>query len=105
MEGWESEPIDRPRKYLVLPGCDYEILRGEIPSYFTQAAKGYFRIWVNWKLGLGLPFSGGWAEQPARVAEALELLETQHQKRQKIEQDKRQAKWRQTRSRSKSLRK
>jgi hypothetical protein len=34
------------------------------------------RVWSRWKR-FGWPYAGGWAEQPARVFDVIEALETE----------------------------
>jgi len=51
------------------------------PDEATEAIKDYeiinfFNIWTNTKRW-GLPFTGGWAQQPGWVIEVLNIIETE----------------------------
>lgn len=74
-DDWPSyRPTERDvGRAMVLPGCDVEVRRDLVPRYFEGDAMALLRVWSNWKMGLGMPFSGGWAQQPARAMDGLEL--------------------------------
>jgi hypothetical protein len=59
----------------------YEIVRAEIPKYLTVKAFGAINLWKTWKV-FGMPFAGGWAEQPAVYMDVIEALEWEARKRQ-----------------------
>ena len=56
------------------------IWRADIPKYRTEEAMTAIQLWSNYKC-FGLPFAGGWAEQPAVVMDVLEVLENEWRKR------------------------
>jgi hypothetical protein len=58
----------------------YEICRRDIPKYLTPRLRSRVHIWENYRR-FGLPFAGGWAEQPAVVMDVIELLEDELAKR------------------------
>jgi len=58
----------------------HEVWRAKIPEYCTAEAAGAIGLWQNWKM-FGMPFAGGWAEQPAVVMDVLEVLEAEWRKR------------------------
>ena len=49
--------------------------RRDIPTLFNDEYWGALKLWNRYKL-FGLPFDGGWAEQPAAVIDVLEALES-----------------------------
>ena len=55
------------------------VWRSEIPALFTERFYRVLAVWWRFHIGLGLPFSGGWAEQPAYIADYLDILESMHQ--------------------------
>lgn len=59
----------------------HEIIRAEIPKYLTQKAYDAIALWQRWKM-FGMPFAGGWAEQPAVYFDVIEAFEMEWQKRQ-----------------------
>lgn len=56
-----------------------EIRRDKIPEYFTEDAIEAIDLWHRFKM-LGLPFSGGWAEQPSIFIAAIEACEIGYRK-------------------------
>ena len=52
------------------------IMRSAIPQYVTPTFWALFRVWHRYHIGLGLPYSGGWAEQPAHLVDVIELYES-----------------------------
>jgi hypothetical protein len=58
----------------------YEICRRDIPGYLTERAVAAVRVWERFKQ-YGLPFAGGWAEQPAVYMDLIELFEAELAKR------------------------
>jgi hypothetical protein len=78
--GWEKYiPSERDiGREMILRG--HSIKRQDIPTYFTY--ENMQRIEFFWKYKtLGLPFSGGWAEQPAYLVDIIIALETEIGKR------------------------
>jgi len=45
-----------------------------IPDYFTPDFANMVEIWVNVKRW-GMPFEGGWADQPAILMDVINLFE------------------------------
>lgn len=37
-----------------------------------------WNIWYRYHMGMGLPFTGGWAEQPAHLIDIVETFESAH---------------------------
>lgn len=64
----------------VIPKSDYEIRKGDIPSYFTETFFRQVGMWKAWKR-LGDPFGGGWADWPAVLLDVIEALEDEYVKR------------------------
>lgn len=58
----------------------YELCRKDIPRYLSGRARAAIRVWENFKL-FGLPFAGGWAEQPAVYMDVIECIEAEVAKR------------------------
>ena len=50
------------------------IKRVDIPNYLTNENLELIEWWNKWKL-YGLPYSGGWAEQPAIYIDVIEAIE------------------------------
>lgn len=48
--------------------------RARIPEYFTDDYEAAYDIYGKWRM-FGLPFSGGWAEQPAYLLRIIETFE------------------------------
>jgi hypothetical protein len=59
----------------------YEICRSDIPGYLYPRAYAAISLWSMYKT-FGLPFAGGWAEQPGIHMDVIERLETEARKRQ-----------------------
>ena len=54
----------------------YLIKQKDVDSYFSY--DNYitaFSIWHKFSLGMGFPFTGGWAEQPFWITEVIALFE------------------------------
>ena len=51
------------------------VWRSEIPKLFTEEFRILLMVWWRFHSGLGLPFSGGWAEQPATIVMFIDLFE------------------------------
>jgi len=68
------------RDYLI-PKTEYEIRRGDIPSYFTEEIFRQIAMWKSWKRLGNNVFSGGWAEWPAVFLDVIEALEDEYCKR------------------------
>jgi hypothetical protein len=64
----------------LIPKTEYEIRKGDIPSYFTEASMLQINMWQQYKL-LGLPFSCGWAEHPAVFIDIISAIEEEYRKR------------------------
>lgn len=52
------------------------VQRNLIPDYCTAEFGLALRIWSDWKR-FGLPFPGGWAQQPAPVMAVIRLFEAE----------------------------
>ncbi len=59
----------------------YLICRRDIPQYLNDNAMAAIRVWRNYRV-FGLPFAGGWAEQPGVFWDAIETLEYEARRRQ-----------------------
>jgi hypothetical protein len=57
------------------------ICRADIPKYLTPKVYAAIDLWQKWKL-FGMPFAGGWAEQPAIYMDVIERLELEAKRRQ-----------------------
>ncbi len=55
------------------------VRRDLIPDYFTDEAMEQIGLWNKYHT-IGLPFAGGWAEQPAIYIDIIEALESQYRK-------------------------
>ena len=90
MDGWQGW-IPRPddRREMVLYG--YAIRRCEIPGYFTDDVLSALDLWQTYRI-FGLPYAGGWAEQPARLMDVIRTIETEARRREmadaKVQQEK-----------------
>lgn len=63
------------RLLVVIDGRLEPVLKSEVAEYCDDHFWSVMGIWNKWKtIGVG-PFSGGWAEWPAHVTEALEVAE------------------------------
>ena len=49
----------------------------DIPKYFDEHLNGAIRLWNNYR-NFGLPFTGGWAEQPSVYMDVLEVCESEY---------------------------
>lgn len=49
-------------------------------NYMTVEADRLMDMWAKFKTGYGLPFSGGWAEQPAILIDVFEALDVEQRK-------------------------
>jgi hypothetical protein len=58
----------------------------EIPGLFTEDFYRVLAAWWRYHIGMGLPFSGGWAEQPAHVVAYIETFESYYQAYQQEQQ-------------------
>ena len=67
--------------------CGYAYQSNKIPELFTPYFWTCVGIWKRWKM-LGLPYAGGWAEQPAHLIHVIELFEGMHQTEQNKEAEK-----------------
>ena len=50
------------------------VTRNKISSYFTPEFVGLLNAWSNIKRW-GMPFAGGWAEQPCRLMDVMTAFE------------------------------
>ena len=69
--------------------------RDEIPEYFNEYYTSALLIYNRFKR-FGLPFSGGWMEQPAYIMKVLELFEVisnSHEKYITDKQNKKMSQW------------
>lgn len=63
------------RLLVVLGGKLEPVWKSEVQDYCDEHFWSVHGLWYRWKtLGIG-PFSGGWAEWPAHITEALEVAE------------------------------
>lgn len=74
---YRPTPRDAGRE-MVLGG--YLVRRDRIPEYLTPDALSGVELWRRYRL-FGMPFAGGWAEQPAVVLDVLETLEAEAAKK------------------------
>jgi len=51
-----------------------KVLKSEIPEYVDEQFWSCANVWSRYKQ-FGLPFTGGWAEQPAHIIDAIEAVE------------------------------
>lgn len=51
------------------------IMRSEVNAYLDDWFWSAFDVWYRWKMFGCLPFSGGWAEQPAHLITVIEVAE------------------------------
>ena len=51
-----------------------KVTKAEIPYYVDDDLWACITLWNRWK-DYGLPFTGGWAEQPAHLVDAIEGVE------------------------------
>ena len=51
-----------------------KVFRSEIPEYVDDCFWACADIWGRYRQ-FGLPFAGGWAEQPAHIIDAIEAIE------------------------------
>lgn len=63
---------------MVLHG--HVVKRHEIPSYFTEFHTQCIQFYFRYKT-FGWPYAGGWAEQPARLFDIVEICESEMGKR------------------------
>jgi hypothetical protein len=54
------------------------IRRSEVNEYLDDWFWSAFDVWYRWRMFNGLPFSGGWAEQPAHLVDIIETAEAAH---------------------------
>ena len=80
--GWDKyEPTPRDAgRIMVIQGCDYKIERSRVKEYLTEDAMERIAFYWRWKT-LGWPYLGGWAEQPADLADIAFLLDAENSKR------------------------
>lgn len=54
------------------------VTRTEAQAFDTPVFREFLNVWIALKDGFGLPYAGGWAEQPWPVVWALTLFERLH---------------------------
>ena len=65
----------------------YIVKRIEIPKILSDENlqetnfNQVYNIWKKHKEGYGFPYSGGWAEQPAFVMDAIDMFNQEYNKR------------------------
>jgi len=74
---YKPRESDRDR-YFVRGG--QRIHRYDIPSYFCEENMRLIGFWLKYRK-YGLPYHGGWAEQPAVVMDVIDTLETEAEKK------------------------
>jgi len=52
-----------------------KVMRSEVGDWVDGWFWSALDVWWRWRMFGGLPFSGGWAEQPAHIVEAIETAE------------------------------
>jgi len=63
------------RLMVVLDGKLEPVWKSQVAEYVDEHFWSVVDVWNRWKtLGM-MPFSGGWAEQPAHLVEAIETAE------------------------------
>jgi len=74
-QGWENfKPLtaeDGEREMIV---ADSIIRRKEIPGLFSEFFRAAMAYHARYK-AFGMPFAGGWAEQPERLLRVLEVVD------------------------------
>lgn len=60
-------PIMNPKRIL---------FRYELEEMLDDWFYDGFRIWKRFALGMGLPLSGGWAEQPGHIIDIIDAFES-----------------------------
>lgn len=58
------------------------IRRSEVNDYLDEWFWGAFDVWYRWRMFAAMPFSGGWAEQPAPIVEIIETAEAAYRSNQ-----------------------
>ena len=56
----------------------YTIKANDVPSLFSVFFWECVGLWKRYKL-LGMPYDGGWAQNPAHLVKIIELLENEYQ--------------------------
>lgn len=54
----------------------YWVYRSEIPKLFTDEFDTVFLMWWRYNIGMGLPLSGSWAEQPAHLITYIDMFDS-----------------------------
>lgn len=62
---------------MILKG--YEIERDKVPEYFSSEVMAGIEFYMTYKT-LGMPYAGGWAEQPCHVIDIIKTLEIEEKK-------------------------
>jgi len=63
------------RLLIVLDGKLEPVWKSEVQEYCDDHFWSVHSVWYRWKLLGMMPFSGGWAEIPAHITEAIEVAE------------------------------
>ena len=81
MKGYAEKDISEqlaslpPDRYELIG--DTKIRRRDIPGYFNDEFWECIKIWKNCTT-LGLPWSGGWATQPAHIARIIMVCDAEY---------------------------
>ena len=57
----------------------HPVWASEVGELFTEDFWHLLAAWWRYHIGMGLPFSGGWAEQPAHIVSYIETYESFYQ--------------------------
>jgi len=69
---------------VVLDGKLEPVWKSQVGEYVDEHFWSVLDVWRRWKtLGM-MPFSGGWAEQPAHLVEAIETAEMAYTEAEKV---------------------
>lgn len=83
---WRSIPDDS--KQILAPGL--AIQRNKIPDYMFAEFGECVRAWKKWNEKSLLPYSGGWAEQPADLITVFDVFDAVLLEHEKAEAEMRQ---------------
>jgi hypothetical protein len=68
----------------------FVVVRNTIPDYCTREFATALRLWSDWKR-FGLPYPGGWAEQPEPIMAVIRLFEAEYTEWESKKNDSRRA--------------
>lgn len=71
------------RLHVTYQGRLVRVLRSEVGQWVDDWFWSVLDLWWRWKTFGALPFSGGWAEQPAHMIEAIETAEAAYKETQR----------------------